>query len=216
VGDDAQATREAAQESALSSGGSDATPAAGIAPAVAACAPKTLSGFTPTWIPPGRQAGACTADQINGYFDACINQVGPACDAFKAKTSSNAACAACILPPANAMSAGPITKTAGVFEQNLGGCIAIVAPDSVDCAKDIEAREQCDLAACEAACVVANDPGSFSRYQACAAKAETGDCKAFAAKANCISSAGDALDKCVGFPSFEAGVKALATIFCGQ
>jgi hypothetical protein len=207
--------REAAHGEALSSGGSTATPAATTTAAPAACAPKSVAGFMPTWIPPGQQKGACTTAQIDDYYTACITQVGAPCDDFKAKSSSNAACAACILPAKDSKTLGPITETAGVFEQNLGGCVAVVDPMGVDCAKSLQAKEQCELAACEAACVVPNDPTSFDRYLQCAAQADQGDCKMLKEASNCFSDLGTSVNKCIGFSSFEAGVKGLAAIFCG-
>jgi hypothetical protein len=188
----------------------DTTEAASALAPAATCAPGSVAGFSPTWIPPGHHAGACTAAQIDGYFQACLasDSTTASCNTFK---NSAATCASCVAP-SGAQASGPIVKHGQISEENVGGCVAIADAAHVDCAKQIQAQQECELAACEDACIT-SDPASFGRYLACAKQADAAGCKPFVA--TCFGDLNDKSQTCFNGNSFSDGFHTIAAIFCG-
>src|SRR5579883_2842492 len=99
------------------------------------CNPQSTSGYTPAaYKHAGRMANACTATQIQAFYDGCLapNSTQTTCDPFvgSSATAANKTCAACIVTGDETSSStmlGPIldhtaTQTVSV---NLAGCMEI-------------------------------------------------------------------------------------------
>jgi len=152
-------------------------PDAGVAPACAvhdanACNPNT-PGFVPVWRPPLRKI-ACTAPQVIEYVAACF---GPgASDATCASFTEdpmNAACYQCMFTnDRTASNLGPIINESGigVLYTNEPGCLALVDPCEIDCAKALDAARQCLEDACS------NCERATSDWYACQTEAEGCSC----------------------------------------
>jgi hypothetical protein len=178
--------------------------------AAATCSPGSVAGFSPSWIPPGHHAGACTSAQLDMYFAACLgpSSTTAGCNDFK---DSAATCVSC-LEPSGGTTSGPIVKHGMITEQNVGGCVAVAEPSHEACAKQINAQQECELAACEANCI-SSDPASFGNYIQCAKAADQAGCKPFVP--TCFGDLGTKSQACFNGSSFQDGFRSIAAIFCG-
>ncbi len=139
-----------------------------------ACTP---SSSVETFLPSGSYrfanpvSGACTADQIKKYYDACFGaSSSPATCALFSQASINATCSSCILTSSSATAYGPLVKTGSLVLGNVAGCIELTEPSLLACAESTQARAACEVAGCAANCpVTENEPSTLAAYNACAA-----------------------------------------------
>jgi hypothetical protein len=118
------------------------------------CYPHDMSSWSPSWRPPfGARQGACTDQQITGYYDACRgpNQTQALCTAF-GQNLQNATCLACMETPVYAAHYGVVVLDMLTNWVNVAGCIALAEPCNTACAQAINAVAQCWTAACEPYC----------------------------------------------------------------
>jgi hypothetical protein len=140
------------------------------------CSPAPLSAsFAPVWKAPLASAsGACTANQISGFYDACLaSGVTPTgCTTF---TSANTSCAACLQSNDTDTKYGAVIWHDGgsYYTINVAGCIADEQNDmsSTGCAASYQAVLECK----ETACTQCYDPttGDFTRFATCEGNADT-------------------------------------------
>lgn len=186
------------------------------------CHPRSVTGFSPTWIPPlGPHAGACDAQQITTFFDDCYGSggSGPTCDAF-VNGPANTACVACLDTPNTASKYGALIDFSGIVYVNLGGCVSLVEPCNQSCAQAFEAVADCTAASCDpvSSCTTS------SAYSTCETAAQSGTCACdgFVASGNCMNTIADASHPsyatCFGSQTsdFQTLYTAVATFICGQ
>jgi hypothetical protein len=144
-----------------------------------ACQPAPLTNWQPTFVPPRRMPGACSATQISDYYNECLSNgsPSPACNTFK---SNNATCAACL---ASTKVSDPawgwlVESPKGRGIGDVPACIAVADPLQLDCAKKYEALYECDWAACDSC-----DRDAYRPYNICVANAERGECAKYSAEA---------------------------------
>jgi hypothetical protein len=193
------------------------------APVNGTCGMGSLSGFTPTWIPPsGYHQGKCTLAEIQTVFDDCW---GTNADPIACANDQGSGCYACLVTEELGSSAyGPLiaTQNDALVNINVAGCLALLEPCNQACATAIADDFACDNAACEANCPV-NSQTSYNRYVACEATADgckTG-CDTYATEATqCTSQILGAqhpgsICMSANHQAFTDYYAAVAPVFCG-
>jgi hypothetical protein len=193
---------------------------ASVVPPAPSCAPDSVSGFTPTWHPPKRVAGACTAAQIQTVLDCTLD---PNADATTCKSvladAANKDCIACAMTESTDATHGPLVMGNGIVSINVAGCVALKTSDvtATGCGAKYDALGECSAFACEATCPVVDD-ASFADYTQCTAAAEAAGCASYATDAACadpLVAPGAAAEACdLSTNAFVDNAKAYATIFC--
>jgi hypothetical protein len=185
-----------------------------------ACQPGSVATYHPDAYHPasGASQGACVAsggaDPIRAFYDACLGSSATT-DQCNAVRQTNAACVACILTPDSATAYGPLIDHGSFVTANVAGCLELVAPGSLSCARAVQALGGCELAACGANCPV-HDAASLANYESCAKQVESAGCQTYATGASCALSEPDAAPKaalCLG--DFQSFYSAVVPIFCG-
>lgn len=204
--------------------------------ASAPCTPGDVSSFTPTWRPPsGAHQAKCTAAQIDAFYADCLSNAATqtTCATFGRDGGANdRACAACLVSRATDPSLGPIvvhTLARGSSQEiDFAGCVALVDPSAVDCAKKYQAGVECEHAACDEVCR-GDDSVAFDQYTGCLGAANLGACNPYTKAGQCVlalgadagdgggaSDAGDATSRCIfAGTTFEELYRAIAPLFCG-
>jgi hypothetical protein len=189
--------------------------------------PDSSGGTCPTpanlgeWTPPAyvhaeRTVGACSASDITGYYTACLSSTGTTADCM-AFATANPACVACISTPLTSTTWGAIVTDDNVDHINVAGCLELTDPGAAACSKLIEEQTQCEVAACDKACVVmSGSAASFTQWQACVSTADGGECSMYATPASACAMAIDGgAAACTSATTFEAYFLAVVPIFCG-
>jgi len=155
-------------------GGGGGGGGAGDAGSDGGCTPA-LGSFSPAAYPPAGTKGACTAAQVQGYYDACLgpNAGTQVCSTWPA---ANATCNACLFGATSPVgpSWGPILKYPLVIAVNQGGCVALDLPAASACASALDGQLECVHAACDLECIA-----STAENQACLSAAQTGACASY-------------------------------------
>jgi hypothetical protein len=200
--------------SASSSGG-------GGTDAGSACSPADVSSYVPSaYAAAQTPSDSCLAGDggslWEAYYDACL---GPAkssasCNAFSA---ANAACAACILTSYSAGRLGPIIDYGDFVGGNVAGCIQVLSPTELPCARSVQALTDCEIVACQANCPV-SDATSLTARESCGDLADSTGCTTYSAAAtSCQSAETDAgLDSPCTITGFKAFYDAVVPLFCGK
>jgi hypothetical protein len=142
----------------------------------AVCKPKDLTGFQPPmYTPPIPQQNACTAQQIQDFYDKCVGDQSTVqgCQLWSA---NNKACNACLGTAESDLAWGALVYATDGYRPNTTGCIATLGFS--DCAKREDALWACTTAACHDNCPPDADGGT-SDFDACRTAASTSVCKAF-------------------------------------
>ena len=160
-------------DAGASDGGGEAGPAS--------CPPAIPASYSPTWNAPIKKA-ACTADELKGYYDACLAKAAQTegdgtCKKFK---TDHADCGACAEPDDGS---GPIQWHVGrkFYTLNVAGCIAVAqdAPEAGKCGDAYNAAVECSRESCESCFAIG---GTFSQFRACQKSVQgTGICKSYEA-----------------------------------
>jgi hypothetical protein len=185
-----------------------------------ACQPGSVATYHPDMYhaASGAWQGACVpgpaGDPIGAFFDACLgpNATTDQCNAVR---QANAACVSCILTPDSARSYGPLIDHGSFVSANVAGCLELLVPAALSCAKAVQALDECEQAACKANCPV-HDAASLTDYETCATQTESGGCQTYATAANCAITEPDAAPKaavCLG--DFQSFYSAVVPVFCG-
>jgi hypothetical protein len=191
----------------------------------ATCNPAQLATtFKPTWRPPnGLRSGACSAQQISDFYDACLaTPVDPAkCAAF---TQANGTCASCLQSDDSDPSYGPVIWHAkhAFYTLNVPGCIANEQNDTSpqSCGAAYQADLECKQTACTGCFAVPNS--SFAAFSACE-KSAANECTTYAtglhnACGDAIHDAGSPATTCLPPSTTPAKdvYKLYAPLFCGN
>jgi hypothetical protein len=207
--------------SGSSGGGTSSGGTSGSSGTVASCAPETVVGFSPRWIPPAAHQGACTQQSIDLFLQSCLGPTSDqvACNSYLG-TVVGKTCSGCIITPSSASSYGPLVEDtlSGLLHLNVAGCVALASADSsaTGCAARVQASQQCGDVACKG-CAPVSDPGTHDALVACERQAEHGVCASSAQAATCMSVSQSAqVARCAAMPSgdFLASAGALAQLFC--
>lgn len=209
---DASAEDAAADVHAGRDSGSDAGDEPDAAPV---CAP-TKPASVPAQDPRTPDPGACTSDEVGGYYYACIERTGAVCDAYKA---AHATCFRCIDAQETDATSGPLVWYAkgAFFDFGLGACIATVRPDAtgVACGKALTQLQACESLACENNCGDLQTKAGFDALVQCTRNADDEACASFVADydVKCASQPGASCFEQKGEADIDFFTR-LATLFC--
>jgi hypothetical protein len=189
---------------------------AGPADGAAACA-TDVSSFSPAWVGPNNQNPACQPAEIDVLLKQCTETT--ACSPMPGGDGGmlSAACTKCLLPPdgklvpgvdpAGPIGAPPDPKNIGrPTRANLPGCVALLDPASVDCARTLAAYQDCIDAAC-ASCADADGCATTEGPMRCTKFAPTADCTKKVMTG--------AAQICVSSTQRNLQLKLISTAFCG-
>jgi hypothetical protein len=127
------------------------------------------------------------------------------------------ACGRCLRSQFGDARWGPLILSPGEIETNVAGCIALLDPSAIECARTLEAQTECQHAACEPVCSASSDLGFEQRVQ-CFSAANECSCKSWFLAADCAkpiaTSAGPAA-QCLVAQTFEDSYDFVAQVFCG-
>jgi hypothetical protein len=136
-----------------------------------------LTDFDSAYHPPnGFHQNACSTTQLARFDAACLSATATneSCQNFRFE---NVACSNCLLTPSTSPGYGPIVIYKAFATYNIPGCIALLAPSELGCAKQIQTYLSCLDAACGAC-------GSTAERDACFDDADRTSCVAYASSAN--------------------------------
>jgi hypothetical protein len=182
--------------------------------------PGDVSGFVPAWRPPtGAHQGRCTPAMIDEYYQDCLSIGGAqACTAFGPGVDpAHQACGKCISSNFGDPTWGPLVRSANIFEANGSGCMALLDPSALDCAKSVQALDQCERAACDPVCG-AGSATAFDEWDQCTAAANACGCKSWFAASNCVKDVaadGGPAAACLVGQTFQDFFSVTAAAFCG-
>jgi hypothetical protein len=183
--------------------------------------PADVSAFQPTWIPPtGAHQNACTPQLIDEFYTSCLStNSSQLCAAFNTMAdAAHQACGKCLTSQYADAQWGPIVYAKDDVETNTAGCIALLDPSQIDCAKAIESLLECNHAACDDICSGASAPG-FDQFVQCTAASNTCGCKTYFDASQCqkkVAQGGGPAAPCLVGQTFEDFYYATAAVFCGQ
>jgi hypothetical protein len=120
-----------------------------------------------------------------------------------------------MVTPSTAATWGPLVDYSSTVSINVAGCIELLDPSQVSCAQTVQAADVCQHQACDTACPVGQDAGSFTDWESCVRGAAQGECSAYVGPASCALTvdAGPAA-ACVSGKSFADDFLAIAAVFC--
>jgi hypothetical protein len=162
----------------------------------------------------------CTAQQLNDFYTQCLSGAGAGagCNAW-ISAAANTACYACLDTPNTAPAYGALIDYSGIVYANVGGCVSVVEPCNLPCAKAFEAISQCTGTACNPATYCTDQ----TTYDTCSQAAENGTCACdgFQKSADCMGGVATvghpAYAACFGSQTtdFQTVYTAVATLLCG-
>ena len=227
-------SNDAARDAAIEASTEAAPPDAG-----APCAPGDVASFTPSWHPPsGAHQAKCTTAQMDAFYTGCLSSTATqaTCAPFgKDGGAGDRTCATCLVSRSSDATLGPIVvhplAAGSAQEMNFAGCVALVDPTAVACAKTYQAGVECEHAACDKVCR-GDDSAAFDQYMGCRGAANVGACNAYTKAGQCVfalgADAGDgggagdaggasgATAACLfAGTTFEELYRAIAPLFCG-
>jgi hypothetical protein len=183
--------------------------------------PGDVSGFVPTWKPPtGAHQRLCTTALVDEYYQDCLAVSGAqSCAVFgPAGDPAHQACARCLTSGFDDATWAPVVESANVVETNGAGCIALLDPSALECAKSVQALDQCEHAACDPTCHTGS-ASTFDDWVQCSAAANACGCQSWFAASDCVkqiaAGAGPAAACLVG-QTFQDFFEVTASAFCGD
>lgn len=146
--------------------------------ASARCAPQDVSSFTHVWKPPAPRQKVCTQEQLDAIVPCALGYGTEAeCARFMSGgPQADIACARCIVTREEASAWGAVVRTPSrELFLNTEGCVALLEPARLPCAKDMHGAQACVKQACSA-CFT--DPSaSNTEKTSCSETAARGGCK---------------------------------------
>lgn len=140
------------------------------------CDPAIPASFQPVFTAPAKQAGACMADEIQGYWDACLKDPSKV-DGCKAYADAHKSCARDCIEPEN--KSGPVQwhQNRLYYTLNTAGCLGLQGGGDNTCAEAYHAAVQCSRESCQG-CF--DTGGNFDQFSACQKQTQTlGVCKSY-------------------------------------
>ncbi len=156
------------------------------------CTPSLPATFNPTWKAPVARAGQCQADELTGYFDACLPKIDAAgCLAW---LDEHKTCAECIEPDDNS-GAIQIYSNRTYLTLNVAGCIALVQNQlgADKCGAMYDRAAQCRRQSCDDCFSLG---GTFQNFTDCQNKAAQTGCKTYEDQSSAA---------CVGYKDPDGG-----------
>jgi hypothetical protein len=160
---------------------------------------------------------------MSEFYTNCLdNAAAPgACTTWEQQSAANASCGACLVTSELMPIYGPLVQRAiGVVEINVAGCIALLEPCNVECAKAYQSHAECQTLAC-GSCTV-TDATNLIQYQQCTTKSDLCGCQPYEISAACsgqLTGTSHASEICItggGAATFQQYYLTVAPIFCGQ
>lgn len=186
------------------------------------CVPGDVTSYVPQFKPPRPHTPACNADQIAGYYAACVNSKSTTliCNTF---IRANPACVACAESSESDPAWGPITwfDSHRFYYLNDTGCLVLVtsAAPTVACAHAAQAFRGCEVAACAASCEEELEANQVHRFAQCEEASEKSVCASYYAsvQTSCDDIDNDALATCYGTSGETDAdyVAGILDLFCG-
>src|SRR5262249_41439522 len=129
-----------------------------------------------------------SAQLIADFYTQCldVNATQQTCSPWNQNADqAHKTCEQCLVTTAPAQKWGALVVYKGNVDVNVGGCIAVLDPNNVGCAQNVEAKNACDHAACDSVCPV-TDNASYQLWQQCVSSADVScGCQKFAVAAKC-------------------------------
>jgi hypothetical protein len=162
----------------------------------------------------------CTPGLIDQYYQDCLSTNGSQqCTSFGPNAdAAHMACAQCIGSQFSDAHWGPLVYSQNVIDTNGAGCIALLDPSLIDCAKAVEADMECQHAACDPVCGIGTAAG-FDDWVTCTAAANACGCTSYFAAADCvkkIASSSSPARPCLVGQTFVDFYYATVAVFCGN
>jgi hypothetical protein len=182
--------------------------------------PSSLAG----WMPPSyqhaqpAQAAACTSALIDDFYASCL---GPgastsACDQNWGSPDSgedlaHATCEECLVTASTSPTLGPVVNYGTTVSVNVAGCIELLDPTNLACARSVQQADECEHQACDTPCP------ALGAFESCVTAADKGACASYVQAATCQGSEADggAARACAAGASFGDLFAAAARAFCG-
>jgi hypothetical protein len=186
------------------------------------CQPADVSTFQPPTYAPasGEYQGLCTPAQITAIYTSCLgsNATQAGCNLLIGMGASAAdlACSQCVFSEDTDPTHGPIIDRGSTVAINLPGCVQLLDPNGVACAKALQAADRCEVDACSANCPV-SDAASLALYDGCIETAAAGGCKTFEMATGCADNEADGgpAGACFAGTSFLEQYDSIVALFCG-
>jgi len=184
--------------------------------AAVACSPQPLTA-TPMWHPPTPfNPSACTANQVNGFVQSCLNGSYAVCDAFR---QQNPGCAACAYTSVDDPLWGPVVdnRKTNFLQINKGGCFALATgeSDGTGCGGALQLHDVCLDDTCRGCFPLTT---TLTPLNNCESDPQTDTvCASYVAQASvkCPKTAPPAAQKCVlSNTSFETNVTNYVALWC--
>jgi hypothetical protein len=181
------------------------------------CAPELPSGYTHVYAPARNVPTACTPDQVQAYWDACLGaaETDATCTAFFG-APVNSPCLACLDSQSTDSTYGTLIDLPNNTSiANVAGCISVIDGDFSDagCGAKYQAYQFCKVDACETNCPVDTTAASFTAYNNCQNDAGGTVCAAETTAASCGTDPKYARCK---FASYEAYIVGIGNIMCAS
>lgn len=185
------------------------------------CSPGSISGFSPTWIPPkALHSSACTVANATLAVDCTFdpNADPTACQAFN-NNSANAACISCVFTDSTESSYGAIVMEGQIGGLNLAGCLAALSGNttSTGCGAKFQAAQQCQVAACTGCPDPNGGAQALADYQQCEDDSLTSVCTSYETASKCsdpLTQPGASAAACADGATFVLRARNLAKLFC--
>ncbi len=184
------------------------------------CHPHDVSSFMPLWKPPtAAHQDKCSAQFIDDVWQDCLspNATMMSCDKWYGMTSDAAhqACVECLFTPETQQKLGPLYTFDYTEDINYAGCLALLDPNELACAKAVQAAQQCGEAACLSSCPVLDIP-SYYEFEKCVQLSQTScGCQSWQQKAVCSNSLTGPGAKCFSGNNWHQSYTIVGTLFCG-
>jgi hypothetical protein len=186
------------------------------------CQPADVSTFQPPAYAPasGEGQGLCTQTQIDAIYTSCLgpSATQASCEAIigMGASASDLACSTCVFSEDDDPTHGPIIDRGSTVAINLPGCVELLDPNGLACAKSLQAADRCEVDACSANCPV-SDAASLSLYDSCIETVAEGGCSTFEMATGCADNEADGgpAAGCFAGSTFLQQYDAVVALFCG-
>lgn len=173
------------------------------------CTPQSVCSFVPSPPPAAaKQPGVCTAQDVQTFYDACIDPGNSTnCTNF---TQTKANCFKCLLTPDTSSAWGALIQDQNdLLKNNIAGCFSVKGNGS--CEGAVASDQQCTAAACpDTVCPVpSGDTTALSLLNKCLTDSDASNCASYkAAAASCLTN-----PACTG-SDFRSTYVVVATAIC--
>jgi hypothetical protein len=186
------------------------------------CAPRSAPDGGFPWHPPRQALGVCKPGWPALVVDSCLapGWTQAACDGFRYDAGGEG-CLDCAFGFADSPTYGPLVAAQDFLSANTSGCVLLLEPCNLECAKVLQADFFCGFNACASSCLP--DAGlpdaALAAYETCSEQASYCTCAGevgAAASCNETLMTDPVVQGCLGNPNgFWALAPSLINVFCG-